>query len=27
MFTITVTVTVDWDGENSYVVSGVVSRW
>jgi hypothetical protein len=22
-----VTVTVDWDGENSYVVSGVVSRW
>jgi hypothetical protein len=21
------TVTVDWDGENSYVVSGVVSRW
>jgi hypothetical protein len=27
MFTVTVTVTVDWDGENSYVVSGVVSRW
>jgi prepilin-type N-terminal cleavage/methylation domain-containing protein len=22
-----VTVTVDWDGEDSYVVSGVVSRW
>jgi prepilin-type N-terminal cleavage/methylation domain-containing protein len=22
-----VTVTVDWNGENSYVVSGVVSRW
>jgi prepilin-type N-terminal cleavage/methylation domain-containing protein len=22
-----VTVTVDWDGENSYAVSGVVSRW
>ena len=22
-----VTVTVDWDGDNSYVVSGVVSRW
>ena len=22
-----VTVTVDWDGENSYSVSGVVSRW
>ena len=22
-----VTVTVDWDGENSYVISGVVSRW
>jgi hypothetical protein len=22
-----VTVTVEWDGENSYVVSGVVSRW
>jgi prepilin-type N-terminal cleavage/methylation domain-containing protein len=22
-----VTVTVDWDGENSYLVSGVVSRW
>ena len=22
-----VTVTVDWDGENSYGVSGVVSRW
>ncbi len=22
-----VTVTVDWDGENSYAISGVVSRW
>jgi prepilin-type N-terminal cleavage/methylation domain-containing protein len=22
-----VTVTVDWDGEDSYVVSGVVSKW
>jgi prepilin-type N-terminal cleavage/methylation domain-containing protein len=22
-----VTVTVDWDGENTYAVSGVVSRW
>ncbi len=22
-----VTLTVDWAGENSYVVSGVVSRW
>ena len=22
-----VTVTVDWDGEDSYSVSGVVSRW
>ena len=22
-----VTVTVDWDGEDSYVISGVVSRW
>jgi prepilin-type N-terminal cleavage/methylation domain-containing protein len=22
-----ITVTVDWNGENSYVVSGVVSRW
>ena len=22
-----VTVTVDWNGENSYAVSGVVSRW
>jgi Tfp pilus assembly protein PilV len=22
-----VTVTVDWNGDNSYVVSGVVSRW
>jgi prepilin-type N-terminal cleavage/methylation domain-containing protein len=22
-----VTVTVDWDGGNSYVISGVVSRW
>jgi prepilin-type N-terminal cleavage/methylation domain-containing protein len=22
-----VTVTVDWDGEDSYVVSGLVSRW
>jgi hypothetical protein len=22
-----VTVTVDWDGENSYVISGIVSRW
>lgn len=22
-----VTITVDWDGENSYSVSGVVSRW
>jgi hypothetical protein len=22
-----ITVTVDWDGENSYVISGVVSRW
>jgi prepilin-type N-terminal cleavage/methylation domain-containing protein len=22
-----VTVTVDWDGEDSYIVSGVVSRW
>ena len=23
----TVTITVDWDGGDSYVVSGVVSRW
>jgi hypothetical protein len=22
-----VSVTVDWNGENSYVISGVVSRW
>jgi prepilin-type N-terminal cleavage/methylation domain-containing protein len=22
-----ITVTVDWDGQDSYVVSGVVSRW
>jgi hypothetical protein len=22
-----VTVTVEWNGENSYVISGVVSRW
>jgi hypothetical protein len=22
-----VTVTVDWNGENSYVISGVLSRW
>jgi hypothetical protein len=22
-----ITVTVDWDGDNSYAISGVVSRW
>ena len=22
-----VTVTVDWNGENSYIISGVLSRW